>query len=325
MKVIVSGGCGFIAHHTIEHILKNTDWSVICCDKLSYASFGYDRLRDISVFDDSRVHIVNHDFTLPVPAGTLKELEGARYFIHMAAETHVDNSIDDPFPFICSNVIGTHHALEASRQLGVERFIYFSTDEVYGPAPQGVFFTEDDKLNPSNPYAATKLGGWALVNAYGNTYGDPVITTRTMNVFGERQHPEKFIPMVIRKVRDGETVTIHADSTCRVPGSRVYLHARNASAAVLYILEYGDIGEIYNVVGDEEVDNLTLGLMIAGFVGKELNYELVDWHSSRPGHDLRYAMDGSKLAMLGFFYEKDLAQSLEKTVKWTLDNERWLG
>jgi dTDP-glucose 4,6-dehydratase len=206
-KVIVTGGCGFVGHHMVEHILKNTDWEVYVVDKLSYSSFGYDRLRDISVYDDARVHTINHDFVEPVSAGILKELDGAKYFIHMAAESHVDNSIDDPVPFIRSNVLGTHYALEAARSLQVEKFIYFSTDEVFGPAPKGVAYKEWDRYRSSNPYAATKAGGEELAIAYENTYGIPVIVTHTMNIFGERQHPEKFIPLAIRKILSGEELS----------------------------------------------------------------------------------------------------------------------
>ena len=324
MKIIITGGCGFIGHHFVEHVLKNTDWDVVVVDKLSYASYGYDRLRDISVFDDDRVHIVNHDFVNEASVGVLSECAGADYMVHMAAETHVDDSIKDPAPFIMSNVLGTHNAMRMSIALGCKRFLYFSTDEVYGPAPAGVFFKEDSPVNPSNPYAATKLGGGALVNAYVNTYGLPGIISRTMNVFGERQHPQKFIPMCIRRIRDGEKVLLHANEDLSVVGSRVYLHARNASAAVLHLLEHGVLGEVYNIVGDEEVDNLELAQLIAHAMDKPLDYELVDWHSSRPGHDLRYAMDGSKLKATGFDYEKSFARSLRKVVDWTMGHQKWL-
>jgi len=323
-KVLISGGAGFFGHHLVEHLLKNTPWDVVVVDKLNYASFGYDRLRDIKVYDSERVHTVNHDFTLPPSQGLIRECLECDYFVHLAAETHVDNSIKDPYPFILSNTLGTYHAYLLASLIGVEKFIYFSTDEEYGPAPEGVFFKEDSPLNPSNPYAASKAGGWALINSFINTYDFPALISRSMNLFGERQHPEKFIPMVIKKILGDETITIHADSTLTAPGSRVYLHCRNASAAVLYLLRHGETGEIYNVVGDKEIDNLQMAQMIASIIGKPLKYSLVDFHSSRPGHDLRYAMDGTKLAELGFRYKKDLEESLEKMVEWTLENPEWL-
>ena len=324
-KVIISGGCGFIGHHTVEHILKNTDWEITIVDKLNYASFGYDRLRDISVFDDSRVSIVGHDFAEEVPSGVLRELEGANYFIHMAAETHVDNSITNPLPFIRSNVLGTHHAAEASIKLGVHRFIYFSTDEVFGPAPQGIEYKEWDRYKSSNPYAASKAGGEEIVVAYHNTYGLPAITTHTMNVFGERQHPEKFIPMVIRKILAREEVTIHSNSDGTVAATRFWLHARNAADAVLFLLENGEPGDKYNIVGEVEMDVLTLAKAIAEILDKPLKYKMLDFHSTRPGHDMRYALDGGKLARTGYHYPKSFIDSLYQTVRWSVENPQWLG
>jgi len=325
-KVVITGGCGFAGHHFVEHFLKNTDMEVVIVDKLSYASFGYDRLRDIDVFDDSRVSVVNHDFTLPVSAGVLQELEGCRYFLHLAAESHVDNSIDDPLPFILSNVLGTHHALMAARALGVERFLYFSTDEVFGPAPHGVDYKEWDRYRSSNPYAASKAGGEELAVAYHNTYAIPVIITHTMNLIGERQHYEKFVPLVVKKVLAGEPVTIHSDKTMTKAGQRHYLHCRNAAAAVQFVLENGEIGEKYNIVGDVEIDNLTFAQNIADILGRPLDYRMVDFHSARPGHDLRYSLDGGALRELGFSYPVDFYDSLEQMINWMVDpdNKKWL-
>jgi dTDP-glucose 4,6-dehydratase len=324
IRVLITGGMGFIGAHLVEHFLKNTDWNLVLMDRLSYSSFGYERLRDINVYASDRIHIVNHDLTIEPPLGVLQECGNIDYIVHMAAETHVDNSITDPLPFIHSNVLATHHALFMAQNLGASKIIYFSTDEVFGSAPHGYFNKESDSHNPSNPYAATKSAGEMLARAYHNTYNVPVIITRTMNVFGERQHPEKFIPMVIQKVRDGEEVIIHADATRTIAGSRVYLHARNSAAATLFVLQYGKIGEAYHIVGEEEIDNLTLAKMIAEEVGKPLFYSMVDWHSSRPGHDLRYAMEDTKLKKMGFSYPRNLHSSLRKMIRWTLENEKWL-
>jgi dTDP-glucose 4,6-dehydratase len=145
-----------------------------------------------------------------------------------------------------------------------------------------------------------------------------------MNIFGERQHPEKFIPGTIRKVLKGETVIIHSNSDKTKPGSRFYIHARNVASGVLFVLDKGEFRQRYNIVGEKEVDNLQLAQMIAMVVGKELKYELVDFHSSRPGHDLRYALDGNKMKHIGWCPGMAFEQSLEKTVKWTLENDKWL-
>lgn len=324
-RILVTGGCGFIGHHFVEHLIKNTDWEVIVIDKLSYASFGYDRLRDISVFDDKRVHIFPVDFTKPIIDGLAHEIGEVDYIVHMGAETHVDNSISDPEPFVLSNVLGTMHLLNFARmQNNLKRMVYFSTDEIFGPAPEGVAHKEWDRYNSNNPYAATKAAGEELCLAYANTYKVPVFITHTMNVFGERQHPEKFIPSIIRKVSNGEKVLIHSNKDKTKAGSRFYIHARNVASAILFLLDKSEIREKYNIVGEREVDNLKLAEHIADIMGRYLDYEMVDFHSSRPGHDLRYALDGSKLAGMGWKMPVDFEKSLVKTVEWTLDNPRWL-
>lgn len=325
-KVLITGGCGFVGHHLVEHILKSTDWNVVVMDKLSYASNGLERLRDIQVFDDRRVHIMTSDFSIPVSEGMLQELGHVDYIFHLGAETHVDRSIDDPEPFVTANVTGTMHMLNLARKLpGLKRFFYFSTDEVFGPAGPGVAYKEWDRYNSGNPYAAAKAGGEELCLAYGNTYKLPVVITHCMNIFGERQHPEKFIPKVIRAAQSGEKIFIHSDPTKKVPGSRFWIHARNVAAAVAFLVENGQVQDKYNIVGEKEVNNLDIALFIAKTLGKPLNYELVDFHSSRPGHDLRYALDGAKMHRLGWRLPRTFEQSLKKTILWTLENPKWLG
>ncbi len=305
--------------------MKNTDWQIVVLDKLNYASLGFDRLRDIQVFDDHRVISLAADFSQSLSHGIQREIGAVDYIFHLGAETHVDRSIDDPGPFVISNVIGTMEMLNFARaQKNLKRFFYFSTDEVFGPAPAGVAYKEWDRYNSGNPYAAAKAGGEELCLAYGNTYKIPVIITHCMNIFGERQHPEKFIPLCIRKVLSGEPVVIHSDPSKRVPGSRYWIHARNVASAVLFLAENGDAQDKYNIVGEREVNNLQMAQFIARVLGKELRYELVDFHSSRPGHDLRYALDGSKMAEAGWVLPRTFEQSLEKCVRWFLERPEWL-
>lgn len=325
-RVLVTGGCGFVGHHLVEHILKKTNWHVVVLDKLNYASLGFDRLRDIKVFDDKRVSLLATDFSQPMSMGIQQEIGQVDYIFHLGAETHVDRSIDDPAPFVTANVVGTMQVLNFARtQNSLKKFFYFSTDEVFGPAPNGVAYKEWDRYNSGNPYAAAKAGGEELCMAYGNTYKVPIVVTHCMNIFGERQHFEKYIPMVIRKVLDGETVVVHSDSSKKVPGSRYWIHARNVAAAVLFLVDKGTTQDKYNIVGEREVDNLQMAQFIAKVLGKKLNYELVDFHSSRPGHDLRYALDGTKMHEMGWRLPLSFEQSLEKSIIWLLENPNWLG
>jgi dTDP-glucose 4,6-dehydratase len=326
-KILVTGGCGFIGHHFVEHLLKNTDWDIVILDKLSYASNGLNRIRDIDCFKYlfNRVHFYSADFTNPISEGVKQEIGDLEYIVHMGAETHVDNSIADPEPFVRTNVLGTMYLLDYARSLkSLKWFLYFSTDEVFGPAPEGVLYKEWDRYNSGNPYAAAKAGGEELCLAYANSYKLPLFITHTMNVCGERQHPEKFIPSTIRKVLNGEKVIIHSDPTKTKAGTRHYIHARNVASAILFLLDKAQQREKYNIVGELEVDNLTLAMFIAKELGKSLNYEMTDFHGSRPGHDLRYALDGTKMSEMGWKHPIEFYKSLSKTIKWYLDNPRWL-
>jgi len=335
-KIVITGGCGFIGSHFCEHFLKETDWEIIVLDKLNYASFGFDRLRDINVFDENRIKIFSVDLQEPLSEGVKKEIGEVDYIVNLASESHVDNSIADPVPFILNNVKLVLNMLEWARELKtLKKFCHFSTDESMGVAPKGINYSEGSRHNPSNPYAASKAAQEDICRAYAHTYKLPIVITNTMNVIGERQHPEKFVPLVIRKVLLGEKVLIHSNPKKTKAGSRFYIHARNAAKAVHFILtetnEFLDKTDAskgqFNIVGEKEIDNLTLAKFIADVVGKPLNYEMVDFHGSRPGHDLRYALDGSKLKSMGFSYPKTLEQSLTKTIKWYLEekNKKWLN
>ncbi len=340
MKILITGGCGFLGHHIVEHFLRASTADIVVLDKLSYASAGFDRLRDIQAFDDKRVRILGCDVRSEIPEGIMQELGPIDYVIHAAAETHVDNSITNPLPFYETNVIGTHHLLWAfynrvlPAALALRRIFVVSTDEVYGPAPWGhPGFDSGAAFRPANPYAAAKAGQEAVAMAYANTYKLPITIVNGMNFIGERQHPEKYVPKVIAKVLAGEKVTIHADKTKTQSGTRFYLHCRNFAAALDRLiaedsrLDGAPLPAKVHIVGEKEISNLALAQLIADIVGKPLKYEMVDFHSSRPGHDLRYAMADDYLGpQLGFKYPLSIEESLEKTVRWYLDakNARWL-
>tara|TARA_Y100000287_G_scaffold154113_1_gene130444 strand:+ start:918 stop:1937 length:1020 start_codon:yes stop_codon:yes gene_type:complete len=335
-RALVTGGAGFIAHHVISQILKQTDWEIVTLDRLDFSgnlNRLQDVLKDFSDEDRSRVNVVFHDLKAAVNPLIASEIGKVDYILHLAAGSHVDRSIEYPMEFVLDNVVGTANILDYARSVdNLERFVYFSTDEVFGPAPAGVNYEENDRYNSTNPYSATKAGGEELAVAYNNTYGVPVYITHTMNVFGQRQHPEKFIPMCIKRIRDGESITIHSDPTKTVPGSRHYIHAEDVADALLFLLNQDTIEENnwggakcpkFNIVGARELNNLELAQMIALIQNKQLNYELVDFHSQRPGHDLRYALSGEKMKMMGW-EPKPIEERVSEVVQWTLDNPRWI-
>lgn len=326
-RVLITGLAGFIGHHIGEGILKNTDWEIVGLDRLD-TSGTLHRITHINIWDKikKRVTFVWHDLKSPLNEFVERKIGKIDYILHLAAGTHVDRSIENPMEFVMDNVVATCNLLDYARRVNtLKRLVYFSTDEVFGPAPEGVNYKEWDRYHSGNPYAATKAGAEELCVSYANTFKMPIMISHCMNVFGERQHPEKYIPKVIRSVMEGKKVTIHSDPTQTVPGSRFYLHARNVGEAILFLLEKGEAGEKYNVVGEREVNNLELAQLIANALGKPLQYELVDFHSSRPGHDLRYALDGSRLKQLGFGFPKSFEESLRKTVRWFVENPDWLN
>ncbi len=339
-KVLITGGAGFIAHHLIYYLLENSDWEIVSLDRLDYSG-NLNRLNNIlskvDIKKRSRVKIVYHDLKSEINPWIKKEIGDIDIILHLAAGSHVDRSIDYPMEFVLDNVVGTANILEYARRVNesnkLERFIYFSTDEVFGPAPKGVDYKENDRYNSTNPYSATKAGGEELAVAYENTYRLPVYITHTMNVFGERQHPEKFIPMCIKKIRDGESVTIHSDKTKKIPGSRHYIHAEDVAEAIYFILTNKLKDEIdfggakcpkFNIVGSEELNNLELAQIIANCQNKELKYEMVDFHSSRPGHDLRYSLSGEKMKKLGWQPSIRLTERIKQVVEWSLNNQNWI-
>lgn len=327
MKILVTGGCGFIGHHFVQHIYKNTDWDIIIIDKLTYASKGLDRIRDLGYEHDPRVKFFCFDLVNPITSGLKREMGNVDIIVHMAAESHVDNSIREPNFVIHNNVISTVNILEYARYLGdtLKTFFYFSTDEVFGPAPDNCSYKEWDRHRPTNPYSASKAAGEDICISYENTYKIPLMIVNVMNAMGERQYVEKFIPLVIKKILNGDKIYIHSDKNHK-PGSRFYIHCRNIAHAVLFLINNGEIGEKYNITGECEVDNLQMAQMIAEILNKELIYETIDFHSDRPGHDLRYSLDGTKLFNMGWRMPINFQESLRKTVLWTArpENKKWL-
>ena len=324
--IVITGGCGFIGHHFAEYVHKNTDWNIIIIDKLTYASLGYSRLRSNRLIESPRVKIFPIDLCVDLSPGIRKEIgPDVNYIVHMAAETHVDNSIKDPVGVIQNNIMSTVYMLEWARTLpNLEIFFNFSTDEVYGNALGQTMYLEWDRHKPGSPYSASKSAAENICISYENTYKIPLITVNVMNAFGERQHVEKFIPWCIKRIQKGEKIYIHSYPDKITSGTRFYIHSQNIANAVLFLINNGTIGEKYNISGEREVSNLELAQMIADVLGKPLNYEMVDYCKNRPGHDLRYGLNGDKLYQLGWNPKFNFEQSLRKTVEWTLRNPEWL-
>lgn len=333
-RVLLTGASGFIGSHFLEHILINTDWDVVCVASWKHKGTP-ERIEEVLKGNEmwrDRIEVITHDLESPFTERTKKRIGQVDYIVNFAAESHVDRSIEDPVSFIQNNVNVALTMLELAREKTPKAFVQVSTDEVYGAAPDGVNHQEWSSIVPSNPYSASKAAQEAIAMAYWRTYGIPLIITNTMNNFGEMQDPEKFMAKAIRVVQNDGTLTIHG----RVGdiGSRYYLHARNHADAVLFLLqrttpatyEYGKVMEPdrYNVVGDIELSNLEVGQAIAAILGKQLAYELTDFHATRPGHDRRYALDGSKLKALGWRPPVEFLPSLKKYIDWTLAHSQWL-
>tara|TARA_B100001287_G_C22678248_1_gene528888 strand:+ start:2084 stop:3109 length:1026 start_codon:yes stop_codon:yes gene_type:complete len=336
-NILITGGAGFIAHHLVDKILATTDWKIVTLDRLDFSG-NLNRLNEVvskyPLSEQKRVKVVHHDLKAELNPEIRSTIGKIDYIAHLAAGSHVDRSITYPLEFVMDNVVGTAHILDFARRCNnLERFAYFSTDEIFGPAPPGINYKEYDRYNSTNPYSASKAGAEELVVAFQNTYQLPSFITHTMNVFGERQHPEKYIPMVIKKVKEGDIVTVHANKEKTVAGSRHYIHAEDVAEALLFLYSFdtsnietdnmGHLCQKFNIVGKDEIDNLELAQFIANTQGKDLKYEMVDFHSSRPGHDLRYALDGSKMAEMGWS-PRSAFERLEQTIEWTLQNQRWL-
>lgn len=329
-RILVTGGAGFAGHHLVEHLLEKTNWSVVVLDSLTYAGRA-ERLTDIDGFDPYRVQILWHDLRAPMPPSPI--LDGITDVVHLAAESHVDRSITEPVPFVHNNVMATLNMVEWARHRPLDHFIQISTDEVYGPAATDQAHKEWSPILPSNPYSASKAAQEAIAFSYWRTYDLPLVITNTMNLYGERQDPEKFVAKLVKQISSGAGVTLHArpglDGSW-TPSSRHWLHARNHADAILWLLRRpvtsfaeSPLPDRWNVAGEERTV-LELAYEIAAILGAELGFRFEDYHSSRPGHDLRYALDSSKIHAAGWSPPLTLDQALSRTVNWMVKHEGWL-
>ena len=328
MKILITGICGFIGSHIFEHLILNTDFEIVGLDKLSYASNGYNRLRDTGYYEDKRLKLFSADLIHPFSPGLIQEIGQVDYILNLAAETHVDRSLSDALPFAISNVVGTTNLLEWVKQIqkNLKKYVQFSTDEVYGAAPEGIFYKEWDTMRPSNPYAASKAGADMMAFSFAHAFELPIIITRTMNCIGEKQGVEKFVPKTIKAILNNEKVIIHGSDRNNL-SSRCWIHCRNVADAILFLLFNGINSDMYHIVGEERTVLDVANIICQEIKGRYLlnsEIEFVNFHFARKGHDKRYAMSGEKLKNMGWEPKINFEDSLRKCVQWTLKNLQWL-
>jgi dTDP-glucose 4,6-dehydratase len=320
--LLVTGGAGFIGSELVRQVLARRDGTrITVLDRLTYAG---NRANLAAVEDDeeqrARFTFVQGDIADPEAVAPL--VADADAVLNVAAETHVDRSILDPEAFLRTGVIGVHVLLEAVRREQergrAPRFLQVSTDEVYGDIPSGTS-REGDPLAPRSPYAAAKAAGEHLVNAYHVTYGTDTVITRGSNTYGPHQHPEKLIPLFTTNALAGEPLPMYGDGM----QVRDWLHVEDHAAGILHVLAHGEAGEAYNVAGDHLLPNREVIGRILEATGRD--WSIVRTVPDRPGHDRRYAMDGSRLAALGWRPRRTFAEALPATVAWYRDHPEWVA
>jgi len=312
VNILVTGGAGFIGSNFVRHVLTaHSDDTVVNFDKLTYAG-NLENLRDVE--KDPRYRFVRGD--IGERAQVLEAMEGVDAVVHFAAETHVDRSNAGAAEFLSTNVTGTFTLLEAARELKVARFVAIGTDEVYGSIAKGAA-RELDPLNPSNPYSASKAAADLLARAYWTTHRLPVIVTRSSNNFGPYQYPEKVIPLFITNAIEDKPLPLYGDGK----NVRDWLYVLDNCAAIDLVLRKGKEGEIYNIGGSHEVENIVLTRQVLHLVGKPET--LITPVADRPGHDRRYALDSGKAHGLGWKPTHTFPKALEATVNWYKDHEAW--
>ena len=313
MRILVTGGAGFIGSHLVRRLLANEQDHVVNLDALRYSG-NLENLADVA--GHPHYSFVQGDICDTVTVEKVFNEYRAEAVINCAAETHVDRSILDPGGFARTDVLGTAVLLEQARKAGVTRFLQVSTDEVYGSVERG-HSKEDDSLAPRSPYSASKAGGDLLVLSYWSTYRLPVLITRGSNTYGPNQYPEKFIPLCITNAIDDQPLPLYGDGRYRRDWLSVFDHC----TAIEHVLRHGEPGNIYNIGGGHELENLSLAEGILENLGKPRS--LIRFVQDRPGHDRRYAVDCGRLRTLGWTPTVSFEEGLRATVDWYRSHERW--
>ena len=315
-KVLVTGGAGFIGSNFIKYMLdKYPDYIVINLDLLTYAG-NLENLTDVE--NHPNYNFVNGDICNGYLVNHLVS-EGVNYIINFAAESHVDRSIEDPGVFIRTNVMGTQILLDAALKNNIDKFLQISTDEVYGSLGEIGYFTEETPLAPNSPYSASKAGADLMVRAYYETFNLPVNITRCSNNYGPYQFPEKLIPLMISNTCQDKNLPVYGDGHY----TRDWLHVNDHCVAIDTVLHYGKIGEVYNIGGNNEKENIDIVKLILRELSKPES--LIRYVKDRPGHDRRYAIDATKIKQeLGWEPAYTFEEGIQETIRWYLDNRVWL-
>ena len=311
MKLFITGAAGFIGSNYVRHVLSTTDDEVTVFDALTYAG-NLSSLDDVA--DDPRFRFVQGDICDRAVMATA--MDGHDAVVHFAAESHVDRSIVDPDTFVRTNCLGTNVMCDVARNVGVDRFLHISTDEVYGSIEDGSF-VETDRLGPRSPYSSSKAGSDLIALSYEETYGLPVIVTRSSNNFGPYQFPEKVIPLFVTNLLDGKKVPLYGDGL----NIRDWIYVMDNCAGVDVVLRKGVVGEIYNIGGGNETTNRELTEKVLSLLG--VGDEMVEYVQDRLGHDRRYSIDCSKANALGWVPSRSLDEALAETVEWYRANRAW--
>jgi len=313
-RIVVTGGAGFIGSNFVHYLLEqHLDYQLVVLDKLTYAG----NLQNLeAALSRPNVEFVQMDIC---DAAAEDAVRGCDAIVHFAAESHVDRSIENAAAFVRTNVEGTWRMLESARAARVQRFVHISTDEVYGSLRQTGRFTEATPLCPNSPYSATKAASDLLVLSYVRTYGFPGIVTRCSNNYGPYQFPEKFIPLMICQALAGKPLPVYGDGK----NIRDWIHVRDHCRALNLVLHQGREGEVYNIGGECEMENIEVARRLLALVGQPQS--LIQFVKDRPGHDRRYAIDCNKLkSELGYAPQSDFESGLTDTVQWYQHNTAWL-
>lgn len=319
MKILVTGGAGFIGCNFVYYMLeKYPEYDIVCLDALTYAGNlkSLDDAMKNPKFTFVKGSISDRDFV-----DSLFEKEGFDIVVNFAAESHVDRSIENPFIFLETNIMGTACLLDASKKYGVKRFHQVSTDEVYGDLPldrPDLFFTEETPIHTSSPYSSSKASADLLALAFNRTYGLPVTVSRCSNNYGPYQFPEKLIPLMIVRAQEDQSLPVYGEGL----NVRDWLYVEDHCKAIDLIIHNGRVGEVYNVGGHNEKQNIEVVRTLLKALGKPES--LITYVKDRAGHDLRYAIDPTKISNeLGWLPETKFEDGMAKTIKWYLDNKAW--